>query len=351
MKTHIVLIYLILAAALLAACVEPGPGAGVTPAAGTPTSAPPTPGVTPSPAAVNVPQKVVDLARAYLAAQLHPANPADLKLVSGEAVEWPDSCLGVNNKEMACLTVITPGYRLVFEYQSGRYELHTDAEAKNIVVAEAPQGKLSSIVFSWRARDAADVCMSLDIDSSMRAYWGACDAGALHSGPFVNALHAEELNHFLDAYSPFAADSLDGGLSLNGRGQGELPNMATRALAEWAHMVWQEQSLGRTDETAGLALNLSRDSGCDTLKLYNSGVFYRSNCKSAQPGIAPRYLTGDQLDELFAWLDRYATFDYSGKDASGAAVQLSFTGLGRETADAATQAQIVAWAEQLYSNP
>jgi hypothetical protein len=105
----------------------------------------------------------------------------------------------VNNKEMVCLMVITPGYRLVFEYQGERYVVHTDAEAKNIVVAEAPQGKLGNIVLSWRARDAADVCVSLDVDTSMRAYWGACDEGTLRSGPFVNALRAEELNHFLDA--------------------------------------------------------------------------------------------------------------------------------------------------------
>jgi hypothetical protein len=127
--------------------------------------------------------------------------------------------------------------------------------------------------------------------------------------------------------------------------------MGLRALADWASAVWQEQSLDRADETAGLALSLSRDDGCDTLKLYRSGVFYRNNCKSAQPAVAARYLTGEQLDELFAWLDRYGTFEYSGKDPSGAAVQLSFTGLGMETADAAAQDEIFAWAEQLYGNP
>jgi hypothetical protein len=52
MKTRIVLVYLILTAALLAACVEPGTGAANTP----------TPGVTSSPTG-DVRKKIADSAR------------------------------------------------------------------------------------------------------------------------------------------------------------------------------------------------------------------------------------------------------------------------------------------------
>jgi hypothetical protein len=56
-----------------------------------------------------------------------------IKIIKVEAVEWPDSCLGVQVKGMMCLMVITPGYRVTLEAGGQSYEYHTDSAASRIV--------------------------------------------------------------------------------------------------------------------------------------------------------------------------------------------------------------------------
>jgi hypothetical protein len=46
--------------------------------------------------------------------------------VSVEAVQWPDSCLGIPQPGRVCAQVIIPGYRIVFSYRQQLYEVHTD---------------------------------------------------------------------------------------------------------------------------------------------------------------------------------------------------------------------------------
>ena len=55
-------------------------------------------------------------------------SPQDIRLLSFEAVDWPNSCLGVERKGVMCLDVITPGYLFVFEISNGVYEAHTNAD-------------------------------------------------------------------------------------------------------------------------------------------------------------------------------------------------------------------------------
>lgn len=47
-------------------------------------------------------------------------------LISSEAVDWSDACLGIQQSGQVCAQVITPGYRLVFEVNGQQYEVHTD---------------------------------------------------------------------------------------------------------------------------------------------------------------------------------------------------------------------------------
>jgi hypothetical protein len=53
--------------------------------------------------------------------------PDQLVLVSYEAVNWPDACLGVPKPGVMCAQIVTPGYRIVFEGPHGRFEVHTAA--------------------------------------------------------------------------------------------------------------------------------------------------------------------------------------------------------------------------------
>lgn len=56
----------------------------------------------------------------------------EVKLVSSEAVEWRNSCLGIERDGMMCLMVITPGYRIKVEVLNTVLEYHTNQSASAI---------------------------------------------------------------------------------------------------------------------------------------------------------------------------------------------------------------------------
>ena len=77
-------------------------------------------------------------ARQALAQQLH-LDPSAIIVVSVEQVEWPDGCLGVYVEGMACIQVVTPGYRVILKANGRRYEYHTNASGSSVILASAPK--------------------------------------------------------------------------------------------------------------------------------------------------------------------------------------------------------------------
>jgi len=150
MKVHLLSCVLAGAALLLAACgpaaAQPtpaGPTSLPTPTqAGKPTN-PPTSQATPAPTAQltgipasRAPQAALN-ARQDLAQKLN--IPVDeITIVSVEAVEWPDGCLGVHIAGIMCIQVITPGYRVVLEANGELYEYHTNENGSHVILAGAP---------------------------------------------------------------------------------------------------------------------------------------------------------------------------------------------------------------------
>lgn len=55
---------------------------------------------------------------------------------SVDPVEWPNSCLGCGGKDESCLTVITPGYRVMLEHEGKRYEMRTDLAGRSVRLCE-----------------------------------------------------------------------------------------------------------------------------------------------------------------------------------------------------------------------
>ena len=53
---------------------------------------------------------------------------------SVEFVEWPDACLGIAQRDVACAEVITPGYRIILEANGATYEYHTDGGSRAVLV-------------------------------------------------------------------------------------------------------------------------------------------------------------------------------------------------------------------------
>lgn len=58
-----------------------------------------------------------------------------IEVVSAEAVDWPDACLGVRTPDRMCAQVITPGYRITLRANGKLYEYHTDQGSRAILAA------------------------------------------------------------------------------------------------------------------------------------------------------------------------------------------------------------------------
>jgi hypothetical protein len=80
----------------------------------------------------------VEAARLALAGLLK-LDTQQIKVVSSEQMEWPDSCLGAAAAGEMCLQVITPGYKVVMQANGQQYIYHTDDTGKSLRLEDSPK--------------------------------------------------------------------------------------------------------------------------------------------------------------------------------------------------------------------
>ena len=144
MKTKLMMM-LLLSALLLAACGAPStpPTVPASPVS-VPTSPPSVlPTMPPSPlnpdsgsntGAAPGQAAAVANSRKDLAERIN-VDPSVITVVSVEAVDWPDGCLGVQMPGVMCTMVITSGYRVILEANGKQYEYHTNASGDAVRLA------------------------------------------------------------------------------------------------------------------------------------------------------------------------------------------------------------------------
>ncbi|MDO8473596.1 MAG: hypothetical protein Q7T05_07260 [Dehalococcoidia bacterium] len=69
-------------------------------------------------------QAAVDMAKTKLAARLS-VESAKISLVSAEAVDWPDTSMGVPETGKVYNPAITHGYKIILSANGSQYEYHT----------------------------------------------------------------------------------------------------------------------------------------------------------------------------------------------------------------------------------
>jgi hypothetical protein len=55
-------------------------------------------------------------------------------IVTVEAVEWPNACLGISQPDVACAEIITAGFRIFLEANGQRFEYDTDGGSRAVLV-------------------------------------------------------------------------------------------------------------------------------------------------------------------------------------------------------------------------
>ncbi len=73
----------------------------------------------------------VQAAQANLA-QERQVDAAAITVVSVEAVEWPDACLGAPTAEEMCGQVLTPGYLITLAVDGAEYRYHTNVDGSMV---------------------------------------------------------------------------------------------------------------------------------------------------------------------------------------------------------------------------
>lgn len=120
-KKITVFVLILLSLAFATACAP-----AATPDPGTGESTPELP--------AGLPPEVVLAAQQLLSEQLG-VQIEQVEIVTIEQAEWSDSCLGLGGPARSCLTVITPGWRAVFEVNGQQYEVRTNDTGTEIRLA------------------------------------------------------------------------------------------------------------------------------------------------------------------------------------------------------------------------
>lgn len=291
-------------------------------------------------------------ARTALAEKLALENELLISVTAVEEVQWPDSCLGIYKPDVLCAQVITPGYRVVLEANGQRYEYHTDATGRRVMLLELvkPSTGASGSDLTWQSPDKP--CQRIEITSGKMQY-GSCE-GPQNKGR-LDGVRLVEMMNYLAEYAPFEADTLSGRIAFQGSGSLQATPAQQRALAEWTRLVLLEAQSGRSTPEQGLALAWHRSGGiagfCDDLLVYAYGQVQATNCKTNPADAHTLQLNSDQLEQLYAWLDAFQPIQDSHTDpatADAMTVELSLQGSGSRAASAIEKQSLADFAAAIY---
>ena len=162
-------------------------------------------------------------------------TPDQIKIASVEAVDWPDSCLGVTVEGVACSQVITPGFRVVLEANGKQVEYHTNQDGTVVVPA--------SVALTWsRNGGIAGFCDSLTIYLSGEVQSSNCKNTEVAVKSLSELLSPDEIatmNEWISKYGKVeidasdpagAADAMKVKLTLYGTGTEQMTNEALQQV-------------------------------------------------------------------------------------------------------------------------
>jgi hypothetical protein len=127
----------------------------------------------------------------------------DVAVRSVEAVQWPDSCLGIHVPGQMCAMHVVDGYKVMLEAQDHLYEYRTNGDGSMAVPA---------LALSWhREGGLAGFCEDLVIDQMGDVQTMSCKSGApQNTGQMrLNDGQLQQLESWLSRLGPFQIDQAD----------------------------------------------------------------------------------------------------------------------------------------------
>jgi hypothetical protein len=274
-----------------------------------------------------------------------------VSVVSAEAVQWPDACLGVETPGTACAEVITPGYRLTLQSGGSTYELHTNQDGSLVLPASSASPPAEVPVITLLTTNALGICEQVVV-TSRGTGTGACNEPP-EVKPFPGMQRSVELNQWQARYASFEVKDQDGGLSFTGMGSQTAELAEQRAIIAWTRLAAMDVSGQPNDPPAGLLIDWRRTGGiagvCNRLMVFESGFAYARRCD--QTALGQTLLPTDQIRLLYNWRDNLASALVTASDnvADGFNYELQFNGVGLQPPDNAAKQAMLVLAAQLYT--
>jgi hypothetical protein len=253
----------------------------------------------------------------------------EITVVSMEAMDWPDGCLGVQKLGVMCTQAIVPGYIFILEAEGKQYEFHTNREMTVILPVEEPlvdTGPVEDTVIKQLAANLSLKESDISVVSSRTVEFGDTCLGVALEGRVCAQATTAGLIIVLEA---------------NG-----------------IQYEYHTSEDGSRVQPATIALVWKREGGiagfCDTLTVFRSGEAFTSNCKSQVEGGMGTFadlLTTKEKQQFGEWMADFGEMKLDASDPKGVSdrmiVTLEFFGNGSGDAIESDQQALFEFAQNL----
>jgi hypothetical protein len=254
--------------------------------------------------------------------------PGQITVVSAEAVEWSDGCLGVQKPGVMCTQAIVPGYRIILEAKGEQYEFHTDEDGSAVV--QVTKGVFESM----DAQVIKQLASNLGLNESDISIISNSDI------EFSDTCLGVAMQHVVCA-------------------EAVTPGKIIVLEADAVQYEYHVSNDGTLVQPATLALTWTREGGiagfCDSLTVFLSGEVYGNQCRSKPNGTMGTFadlLSDTERDQFNAWVKELGQVDLDESDPVGVSdrmeVKLVFYGSGSGALGKTDQQELLLWAQNLY---
>lgn len=277
-----------------------------------------------------------------LLAENEKAATEKIQISNIEAVDWPDTCLGIQNPDQLCAQVVTPGYQVNLQFNGKDYIFHTDLNGDLIYDSHANN---QEVILTW-VHEVDGNCLKVRFSES-GIEWGNCDSDQ-QTIPFSNNSHYDEFLRFSKLYAPFTTKTQTGTIEFSGSGTVTTSDAQHRMLAEWSQFTFKELREPGIKQNSGFLLSYStkaESSGrCEDVNIYLSGFAKISSCPGTTPKISGTvWLNDQQLHTIYHWADDLRSYEIQQTDLNADDVlttQISFSGIGNTIATTIEQQEM-----------
>jgi hypothetical protein len=256
--------------------------------------------------------------------------PADqVSILSTEAVEWPDGCLGIQREGVMCTQAIVPGFKFILQADDKTYEVRTNKSGTQavVVLGTPPSGLLEQALVAQLAYNLRLQEQEISIvSSSEMEFTDACLGVALFEETCAQVVTA-----------------------------GKVVVLAANGF-EFEYRVSED---GALVQPATLALTWTREGGiagfCNSLTVFLSGEAYGRDCRTETDQTRMAFadlISTEEQNRFFDWMREFESTQVDASDPEGVAdrmiVRVEFFGAGVSEWDDPARQALFEFAQSLY---